>query len=158
MRSASACSGRLVRDQDLHDRARRSRLVEDRAHVESRFDLPAGQPLVSRAQVDQVFAELRDAGAEILQPPKELDYFAPGYYSVAFRDPDGGTISVRALWPETSTSRNSTIVSPSCPSSSWPSAGFARTAMAAPFTPTATPRGQGSDCAHGEGPVPVGDA
>jgi hypothetical protein len=30
----------------------------------------------SRAQVDQIYAELRDAKAEILQPPKELDYFA----------------------------------------------------------------------------------
>ena len=36
----------------------------------------------SRAQVDQIYAELRDAKAEILQPPKELDYFAPGYYSI----------------------------------------------------------------------------
>ena len=54
----------------------------------------------SRAQVDQVYAELRDAGAEILQPPKELDYFAPGYYSMGFRDPDGvpieGTLDA---WP-----------------------------------------------------------
>ena len=54
----------------------------------------------SRAQVDQVFAELRDAGAEILQPPKELDYFAPGYYSVGFRDPDGVPIEVAHRWDE----------------------------------------------------------
>ena len=54
----------------------------------------------SRGQVDQVFAELRDAGAEILQPPKELDYFAPGYYSVAFRDPDGVPIEVAHRWDE----------------------------------------------------------
>ena len=54
----------------------------------------------SRAQVDQVYAELRDAGAEILQPPKELDYFAPGYYSVAFRDPDGVPIEVAHRWDE----------------------------------------------------------
>ena len=53
-----------------------------------------------RAQVDQVFAELRDAGAEILQPPKELDYFAPGYYSVAFRDPDGVPIEVAHRWDD----------------------------------------------------------
>ena len=54
----------------------------------------------SRAQVDQVFAELREAGAEILQPPTELDYFAPGYYSVAFRDPDGVPIEVAHRWEE----------------------------------------------------------
>jgi len=54
----------------------------------------------SRAQVDQVFAELKEAGAEILQPPKELDYFAPGYYSVAFRDPDGVPIEVAHRWGE----------------------------------------------------------
>ena len=54
----------------------------------------------SRAQVDQVFAEMRDAGAEILQRPKELDYFAPGYYSVAFRDPDGVPIEVAHRWDE----------------------------------------------------------
>ena len=54
----------------------------------------------SRAQVDQVHAEMRDAGAEILQPPKELDYFAPGYYSVAFRDPDGVPIEVAHRWDE----------------------------------------------------------
>ena len=52
----------------------------------------------SRAQVDQVHAELRDAGAEILQPPKELDYFAPGYYSMGFRDPDGVPIEVAHRW------------------------------------------------------------
>ena len=54
----------------------------------------------SRAQVDQVYAELRDAEAEILQPPKELDYFAPGYYSVGFRDPDGVPIEVVHRWDE----------------------------------------------------------
>jgi dienelactone hydrolase len=54
----------------------------------------------SRAQVDQIYAELRDAKAEILQPPKELDYFAPGYYSVGFRDPDGVPIEVVHRWDE----------------------------------------------------------
>ncbi len=54
----------------------------------------------SRAQVDQVHAELRDAGAQILQPPKELDYFAPGYYSVGFRDPDGVPIEVVHRWDD----------------------------------------------------------
>jgi dienelactone hydrolase/catechol 2,3-dioxygenase-like lactoylglutathione lyase family enzyme len=54
----------------------------------------------SRAQVDQVYAELRDAGAEILQSPQELDYFAPGYYSVGFRDPDGVPIEVAHRWDE----------------------------------------------------------
>ena len=54
----------------------------------------------SRTQVDQVFAALREAGAEILQPPKELDYFAPGYYSLGFRDPDGVPIEVVHRWDE----------------------------------------------------------
>ena len=54
----------------------------------------------SRAQVDQVHGEMREAGAEILQPPKELDYFAPGYYSVAFRDPDGVPIEVAHRWDD----------------------------------------------------------
>src|SRR5258708_4799455 len=54
----------------------------------------------SRAQVDQVYAELRDAGAEILQKPQELDYFAPGFYSVGFRDPDGVPIEVVHRWDE----------------------------------------------------------
>jgi dienelactone hydrolase len=54
----------------------------------------------SRAQVDQVYAALRDAGAEILQSPKELDYFAPGYYSMGFRDPDGVPIEVAHRWEE----------------------------------------------------------
>jgi dienelactone hydrolase/catechol 2,3-dioxygenase-like lactoylglutathione lyase family enzyme len=54
----------------------------------------------SRRQVDEVHAELRDAGADILQAPKELDYFAPGYYSVGFRDPDGVPIEVAHRWDE----------------------------------------------------------
>ena len=54
----------------------------------------------SRAQVDQVFAELRDSGAEIIQRPQELDYLAPGYYSVGFRDPDGVPIEVMHRWDE----------------------------------------------------------
>ncbi|HYD07060.1 MAG TPA: alpha/beta fold hydrolase [Reyranella sp.] len=54
----------------------------------------------SRAQVDEVHALMKEAGAEILQPPKELDYFAPGYYSVAFRDPDGVPIEVAHRWED----------------------------------------------------------
>jgi dienelactone hydrolase/catechol 2,3-dioxygenase-like lactoylglutathione lyase family enzyme len=54
----------------------------------------------SRAQVDDVHAVMKEAGAEILQPPTELDYFAPGYYSVAFRDPDGVPIEVAHRWEE----------------------------------------------------------
>jgi dienelactone hydrolase len=54
----------------------------------------------SRAQVDQVYAELKEAGAEILQKPQELDYFAPGFYSVGFRDPDGVPIEVAHRWDE----------------------------------------------------------
>jgi hypothetical protein len=54
----------------------------------------------SRAQVDQIYAELKDAGAEILQTPKELDYLAPGSYSVGFRDPDGVPIEVIHRWDD----------------------------------------------------------
>ena len=54
----------------------------------------------SRAQVDQVLPSCATPGAEILQPPKELDYFAPGYYSVGFRDPDGVPIEVVHRWDE----------------------------------------------------------
>src|SRR5436190_9168819 len=54
----------------------------------------------SRAQVDEVHGLMKEAGAEILQPPKELDYFAPGYYSVAFRDPDGVPIEVAHRWDD----------------------------------------------------------
>ena len=54
----------------------------------------------SRGQVDQVHAVMREAGAEMLQPPRELDYFAPGYYSVAFRDPDGVPIEVAHRWED----------------------------------------------------------
>jgi len=54
----------------------------------------------SRAQVDEVHEVFFDAGTEILQPPSELDYFAPGYYSVGFRDPDGVPIEVAHRWEE----------------------------------------------------------
>src|SRR5262245_66350176 len=54
----------------------------------------------SRARAAQVFAEPREAGAGILRPPKELDYFAPGSYSVAFRDPDGVPSAVPNRWTE----------------------------------------------------------
>ena len=45
-------------------------------------------------------SHLRDAGAEILQAPRELDYFAPGYYSLGFRDPDGVPIEIVHRWDE----------------------------------------------------------
>jgi dipeptidyl aminopeptidase/acylaminoacyl peptidase len=54
----------------------------------------------SRAQVDQIYAELKEAGAQILQPPQELDYLAPGSYSVGFRDPDGVPIEVIHRWDD----------------------------------------------------------
>jgi len=54
----------------------------------------------SRAQVDQVYAEVKEAGAQILQPPQELDYLAPGSYSMGFRDPDGVPIEVIHRWDE----------------------------------------------------------
>ena len=54
----------------------------------------------SRGQVDEIYAEMREAGAEILQAPQELDYLAPGSYSVGFRDPDGVPIEVIHRWDE----------------------------------------------------------
>src|SRR5258705_12787135 len=41
----------------------------------------------SPPQADQAHPVMREAGAEMLQPPKELHYFAPRYYSAAFPDP-----------------------------------------------------------------------
>jgi glyoxylase I family protein len=43
----------------------------------------------SRAQVDQVHRQLVVAGVDILDGPAEYPEYAPGYYAVFFRDPDG---------------------------------------------------------------------
>jgi catechol 2,3-dioxygenase-like lactoylglutathione lyase family enzyme len=47
----------------------------------------------SRADVDQVFELLQQLGAPIVYPPREGPW-APGYYSVAFEDPDGIRLEV----------------------------------------------------------------
>jgi predicted lactoylglutathione lyase len=43
----------------------------------------------SRARVDMVYERLVELGAEILNPPMEQAYFAPGYYACGVRTPDG---------------------------------------------------------------------
>ncbi len=42
----------------------------------------------SRADVDQLYAQLVDIGATIQEPPAEYTY-TPGYYAMSCRDPDG---------------------------------------------------------------------
>jgi dienelactone hydrolase/catechol 2,3-dioxygenase-like lactoylglutathione lyase family enzyme len=54
----------------------------------------------SRALVDQVFADLRASGAAVEQPPAEREDYAPGCYSLRFRDPDGVPIEVVYRWQE----------------------------------------------------------
>jgi len=58
--------------------------------------MPGVHDLLERLTVvigDFLIAQV-SAGAQILQPPKELDYFAPGYYSVLFEDPCGTRLEV----------------------------------------------------------------
>lgn len=47
----------------------------------------------SRADVDGLSAVLLEAGYDIADPPAEYDY-TPGYYAVAFDDPDGIRLEV----------------------------------------------------------------
>ena len=47
----------------------------------------------SRADVDGLYALLVEAGYEVADPPAEYDY-TPGYYAVAFDDPDGMRLEV----------------------------------------------------------------
>ncbi len=42
----------------------------------------------SREDVDRVFEFLKEIGADIVRPPEEGPW-APGYYSLSFRDPEG---------------------------------------------------------------------
>jgi catechol 2,3-dioxygenase-like lactoylglutathione lyase family enzyme len=46
----------------------------------------------SRAAVDEVFALVRRAGAEVLHEPRVWPEYHPGYYGVFFRDPDGNNV------------------------------------------------------------------
>lgn len=47
----------------------------------------------SREDVDSVYALLREIGADIVRAPEEGPW-APGYYSLSFRDPDGIRLEV----------------------------------------------------------------
>ena len=47
----------------------------------------------SRSDVDGVFTLLVEAGLSIADPPSEYDY-SPGYYAVAFDDPNGIRLEV----------------------------------------------------------------
>ena len=53
----------------------------------------------SRADVDNLYATLIGAGYTVADPPAEYDY-TPGYYAVAFDDPDGIRLEV-VYEPET---------------------------------------------------------
>jgi catechol 2,3-dioxygenase-like lactoylglutathione lyase family enzyme len=46
-----------------------------------------------RADIDAVYAFLRERGATVVHPPEEGPW-APGYYSVLFEDPDGIRLEV----------------------------------------------------------------
>ena len=44
----------------------------------------------SRAEVDRIYSELIEIGAEIVSAPREYPEYTPaGYYAVFFKDPDG---------------------------------------------------------------------
>jgi glyoxylase I family protein len=47
----------------------------------------------SRNDVDDLYAKLVEAGYPVADPPAEYDY-TPGYYAVAFDDPDGIRLEV----------------------------------------------------------------
>jgi catechol 2,3-dioxygenase-like lactoylglutathione lyase family enzyme len=53
----------------------------------------------SREAVDEVFARVREAGAEVLHEPRVWPEYHPGYYGVFFRDPDGNNVeAVHHTW------------------------------------------------------------
>jgi dienelactone hydrolase len=54
----------------------------------------------SRAEVDTVYERLVELGAEILNPPMEQAYFAPGYYACGVRTPDGLRFDIVHRWPD----------------------------------------------------------
>ena len=43
----------------------------------------------SQEDVDEIYAVARELDAKIIHAPELSEYFAPGYYSVLFEDPDG---------------------------------------------------------------------
>ncbi len=54
----------------------------------------------SRVRIDMVYEHLVDLGAEILDPPKEQAYFAPGYYACGVRTPDGLRFDIVHRWAD----------------------------------------------------------
>jgi catechol 2,3-dioxygenase-like lactoylglutathione lyase family enzyme len=47
----------------------------------------------SRQDIDELYALLQDIGADVVRPPQEGPW-APGYYSLSFRDPEGIRLEV----------------------------------------------------------------
>ena len=45
-----------------------------------------------REAVDEVFAAVRESGAEVLHEARYWPEYHPGYYGVFFRDPDGNNV------------------------------------------------------------------
>ena len=91
MRLVGQPAGRLgVRDRGTPTR---DRLIRDR-HERSApgIDHLAFQ-VDSRAEVDAVHQLLVDAGHDVADPPAGYDY-SPGYYAVAFDDPNGIRLEV----------------------------------------------------------------
>ncbi len=43
----------------------------------------------SRSEVDGLFLELKEIGAEIVSPPRLYPEYGPDYYAVFFKDPEG---------------------------------------------------------------------
>ncbi|UCG97507.1 MAG: VOC family protein [Burkholderiales bacterium] len=44
----------------------------------------------SRAEVDRLYQQLLEIGADVVMPPREFpEYTPPGYYALFLRDPDG---------------------------------------------------------------------
>jgi glyoxylase I family protein len=53
----------------------------------------------SRADVDRMYALLRDIGATVLDAPAEYPRYGEGYYAVFFADPDGLKLEF-VHWPK----------------------------------------------------------
>ena len=62
--------------------------MEDTGHRPVHLALAAP----SREAVGEVFAAVREAGAEVLHEPRFWPEYHPGYYGVFFRDPDGNNV------------------------------------------------------------------
>ena len=53
---------------------------------------PEGLAAPTREAVDEVFAAVRESGAEVLHEARYWPEYHPGYYGVFFRDPDGNNV------------------------------------------------------------------